>query len=29
MKLLLDENLLHRVLPFLRDAFPDSTQITF
>jgi predicted nuclease of predicted toxin-antitoxin system len=29
MKLLLDENLSRRVVPFLLDAFPDSTQVTF
>jgi predicted nuclease of predicted toxin-antitoxin system len=27
MKLLLDENLSRRVVPFIQDAFPDSTQI--
>lgn len=27
MKLLLDENLSRRIVPFLQDAYPDSTQI--
>lgn len=27
MKLLLDENLSRRIVPFLQDAFPQSTQI--
>ena len=27
MKLLLDENLSRRIIPFLQDAFPQSTQI--
>ena len=27
MKLLLDENLSRRIVPFLQTAFPDSTQI--
>ena len=27
MKLLLDENLSRRIVPFLQDAFPKSTQI--
>jgi len=27
MKLLLDENLSRRVVPFIQEAFPDSTQI--
>ncbi len=27
MKLLLDENLSRRIVPFLQDAFPGSTQI--
>ncbi|MCX7101206.1 MAG: DUF5615 family PIN-like protein [Methylobacter sp.] len=27
MKLLLDENLSRRVVPFILDAFPESTQI--
>ena len=27
MKLLLDENLSRRVVPFIQDAFPNSTQI--
>ena len=27
MKLLLDENLSRRAVPFLQDAFPGSTQI--
>jgi len=28
MKLLLDENLSRRIIPFLQTAYPDSTQIT-
>jgi len=28
MKLLLDENLSRRIVPFIQEAFPDSTQIT-
>ena len=28
MKLLLDENLSRRIVPFLQTAFPGSTQIT-
>ena len=28
MKLLLDENLSRRAIPFLQDVFPGSTQIT-
>jgi predicted nuclease of predicted toxin-antitoxin system len=27
MKLLLDENLSRRIVPFLQAAFPDSTQV--
>lgn len=27
MKLLLDENLSRRIVPFLQDAFPGSTQV--
>jgi len=27
MKLLLDENLSRRVVPFIQDTFPESTQI--
>ncbi len=27
MKLLLDENLSRRVVPFIQDAFPESTQV--
>ena len=27
MKLLLDENLSRRIVPFLQDAFPQSTQV--
>jgi predicted nuclease of predicted toxin-antitoxin system len=27
MKLLLDENLSRRIVPFIQDAFPDSTQV--
>lgn len=27
MKLLLDENLSRRIVPFIQEAFPDSTQI--
>jgi predicted nuclease of predicted toxin-antitoxin system len=27
MKLLLDENLSRRAVPFLQDAFPGSTQV--
>ncbi len=27
MKLLLDENLSRRIVPFLQSAFPDSTQV--
>jgi len=27
MKLLFDENLSRRVVPFIQEAFPDSTQI--
>ena len=28
MKLLLDENLSRRIVPFLQAAFPDSSQVT-
>jgi len=28
MKLLLDENLSRRVVPFIQDSYPGSTQIT-
>ena len=28
MKLLLDENLSRRIIPFLQTAFPGSTQVT-
>jgi predicted nuclease of predicted toxin-antitoxin system len=28
MKLLLDENLSRRILPFIQDAYPGSTQVT-
>lgn len=28
MKLLLDENLSRRIVPFLQTAFPDSSQVT-
>ena len=28
MKLLLDENLSRRLVPFLQDLFPDSSQVT-
>jgi predicted nuclease of predicted toxin-antitoxin system len=28
MKLLLDENLSRRLVPFLQNDFPDSTQVT-
>jgi predicted nuclease of predicted toxin-antitoxin system len=28
MKLLLDENLSKRIVPFLQTAFPDSSQVT-
>ena len=28
MKLLLDENLSRRLVPFLQAAFPDTTQVT-
>ena len=27
MKLLLDENLSRRIVPFIQDAYPDSTQV--
>ena len=27
MKLLLDENLSRRLIPFLLEAYPDSTQV--
>ena len=27
MKLLLDENLSRRVVPFILDAYPESTQV--
>lgn len=27
MKLLLDENLFRRIVPFIQDSFPDSTQV--
>lgn len=27
MRLLLDENLSRRIVPFLQEAYPDSTQI--
>ncbi len=27
MKLLLDENLSRRIVPFLQAAFPDSSQV--
>jgi predicted nuclease of predicted toxin-antitoxin system len=27
MKLLLDENLSRRIVPFLQEAYPDSTQV--
>lgn len=27
MKLLLDENLSRRIVPFLQDSYPDSTQV--
>ena len=27
MKLLLDENLSRRIVPFLQTAFPDSSQV--
>lgn len=29
MKLLLDENLSRRLVPFLQNDYPDSTQVTF
>ena len=29
MKLLLDENLSRRIVPFIQDSYPDSTQVTF
>jgi predicted nuclease of predicted toxin-antitoxin system len=28
MKLLLDENLSRRIVPFIQDSYPDSTQVT-
>ncbi len=28
MKLLLDENLSRRVIPFLLNSYPESTQVT-
>jgi len=28
MKLLLDENLSRRIIPFLQTAFPDSSQVS-
>ncbi|WP_347989302.1 DUF5615 family PIN-like protein [Methylomonas sp. AM2-LC] len=28
MKLLLDENLSRRIIPFIQNCYPDSTQIT-
>ncbi len=28
MKLLLDENLSRRIVPFLQSEFPESTQVT-
>ncbi len=27
MKLLLDENLSRRIVPFIQDSYPDSTQV--
>ncbi len=27
MKLLLDENLSQRIIPFIQEAYPDSSQI--
>jgi predicted nuclease of predicted toxin-antitoxin system len=27
MKLLLDENLSRRIVPFIQDCYPDSTQV--
>ena len=27
MKLLLDENLSRRIVPFIQDLYPDSTQV--
>jgi predicted nuclease of predicted toxin-antitoxin system len=27
VKLLLDENLSRRIVPFLQDSYPDSTQV--
>ncbi len=29
MKLLLDENLSRRIVPFLQHEFPGTTQVTF
>ncbi|MCX7085256.1 MAG: DUF5615 family PIN-like protein [Methylococcales bacterium] len=29
MKLLLDENLSRRIVPFIQDLYPSSTQVTF
>lgn len=28
MKLLLDENLSHRIIPVLKQAYPDSSQVS-
>ena len=28
MKLLLDENLSRRLVPFLQEAYPDTTQVS-
>jgi len=28
MKLLLDENLSRRIVPFIQNSYPDSTQVT-
>ena len=28
MKLLLDENLSRRIIPFLQSAYPESSQVT-
>jgi predicted nuclease of predicted toxin-antitoxin system len=27
MKLLLDENLSRRIVPFIQDSYPESTQV--